>query len=356
MSNGIYIHIPFCLSKCLYCDFNSKAGKIHLADDYIDALIGEMEAFEGLCADTVYIGGGTPTALSVFQLEKLLSAINSIFVLEKNLEFTVESNPATEDLLKYDVLLKNGVNRLSIGIQSFDDSELKALGRIHSAEDGIKAVEDAKKSGFDNISVDIMEAIPCQSLNTLKASLEMALSLDVKHISVYSLIIEEGTPFYDNTPSLPSEDEEREMNDFTKAFLRARGFEHYEISNYAKKGYESRHNIKYWTGEAYYGFGAGAHSYYNNMRCENIKNIEDYINAENKIFTSLELSEKEKMYERFMLGFRLLNGFDSRGEFPLKIQKLKNKGLITEDNGIVKLTSRGEDLANLVFMEFLGDD
>ncbi len=329
---------------------------MHLADDYINALIGEMKHFEGLQADTVYIGGGTPTALSLFQIEKLIGAIDSIFDLDKNLEFTVESNPATEDLAKYEALLKGRVNRLSVGIQSFNDVELKALGRIHTAEDGIKAVENAKKSGFDNISVDIMEAIPNQSLRTLKESLETALSLGIKHISVYSLIIEEGTPFYDNTPSLPSEDEEREMNDFTKDFLLSQGFGHYEISNYAKKGFESRHNIKYWTGESYYGFGAGAHSYYDSTRYENIKNIEDYIKSEDKISSSLYLTEKEKMYESFMLGFRLLEGFDSKGEFPEKIQKLKNDGLITEHNGIVKLTKRGEDLANLVFMEFLGDD
>lgn len=356
MSNGIYIHIPFCLSKCAYCDFNSKAGVLELADSYIDALIEEMEGFRGLFADTVYIGGGTPTILPDIVFEKLLKKINSIFIIDKNSEFTVESNPATADKETYKMLRDNGVNRLSIGVQSFNDSELLLLSRVHSSIQAKEAVYTAKESGFDNISIDLMEGIPGQSLKSLEHSLSEAMSLDVRHISVYSLILEEGTPFYENPPKLPSEDEEREMYRFTKEYLKSEGFEHYEISNYAKKGFESRHNIKYWTREPYYGFGAGAHSFYGDVRYENIKDIKEYINAVNKISGSETISDSMGEYERFMLGFRLLGGFDTMGHFKEKIDKLVSEGLVRKDGGKVRLTERGEDLANLVFMEFLGED
>lgn len=356
MSNGIYIHIPFCLSKCAYCDFNSRAGLLELAESYIDALTEEMEGFRGLYADTVYIGGGTPTALSTGAFERLLKRINSIFHIDNNAEFTVESNPATTDAEKYKMLKDNGVNRLSIGVQSFNDTELLSLSRIHSSKQAIESVYTAKESGFNNISIDLMEGIPGQSLKSLEHSLLKAVSLGVRHISVYSLILEEGTPFYKNPPDLPSEDEERDMYRFTKEYLKSMGFEHYEISNYAEKGFESRHNIKYWTREPYYGFGAGAHSFYGGVRYENIKDIKGYISAANKLADSEAISEYLGEYERFMLGFRLLGGFDTRGHFKEKISKLVSEGLVKEEGGRVSLTERGEDLANLVFMEFLGDD
>lgn len=356
MSNGIYIHIPFCLSKCAYCDFNSKAGALSMAEDYIAALIGEMEMFKGVGADSVYLGGGTPTVLSCGLLEKLLCAVNGIFKLSGDTEFTVESNPATADFNKYRLLREYGVNRLSIGVQSFLDNELKALSRIHSAEDGEKAVNEARKAGFDNIGIDLMEGIPCQSVESLSYSLNKAISLGTKHMSVYSLIIEEGTPFYENTPKLPDEDVEREMYKTVKKVLSENGFLHYEISNYAKEGCRSRHNTKYWTREPYYGFGAGAHSFYGGVRYENICDIKGYIMAENKTAGKTAISEKEAEYERFMLGFRMLDGFDTKGLFPEKIEKLEKEGLIVREGTYARLSERGEDLANLVFMEFLGDD
>lgn len=356
MSNGIYIHIPFCLAKCAYCDFNSEAGKLHLADSYISSLIGEMKAFSGTFADTVYIGGGTPTALSCSQLEKLISAVNENFCLSPDTEFTVETNPKTADKEKYSLMKGLGVNRLSIGVQSFDDGELRALSRIHSAADARRAVTDAQGCGFSNISIDLMEGIPRQSKKSLEHSLSTALSLGVRHISVYSLIIEEGTPFYENTPPLPNEDEEREMYDLTRSLLEEHGFLHYEISNYALPGFSSRHNTKYWTREPYYGFGAGAHSFYGGVRYENISDINEYINAEEKILSREIISEKEAEYERFMLGFRMLSGFETRGSFNEKLIKLEKEGLIEFDGKRARLTKRGEDLANLVFMEFLGDD
>lgn len=355
MSNGIYIHIPFCLAKCAYCDFNSYSGKLGLRDDYITALISEMKSFSGTAADTVYIGGGTPTVLENKQLERLITAIHETFNLAEDTELTVESNPATADFEKYSLLKNLGVNRLSIGVQSFRDNELKALSRVHSSADAIEAVLLAKKAGFKNISIDLMEAIPNQTKDSLLENVKKALELPVNHISCYSLIIEEGTPFYDNTPPLPSDEEEREMHHAVCESLEKAGFTHYEISNFGKDGAFSRHNMKYWTGEPYYGFGAGAHSYYGNVRYSNISGIEEYIKAEDKRLEATEISESEAEYERFMLGFRILTGFETRGSFPDKLKELSEKGLISFDGRIAKLTKRGEDLANLVFMEFLGE-
>ena len=355
MSNGIYIHIPFCLAKCAYCDFNSYSGKMNLRDDYITALISEMKSFSGIEADTVDIGGGTPTVLENKQLERLITAIHETFSLAEDTEFSVESNPATADFEKYSLLKNLGVNRLSIGVQSFRDNELKALSRVHSSADAIEAVLLAKKAGFKNISIDLMEAIPNQTKDSLLENVKKALELPVNHISCYSLIIEEGTPFYDNTPPLPSDEEEREMHHAVCESLEKAGFTHYEISNFGKDGAFSRHNMKYWTGEPYYGFGAGAHSYYGNVRYSNISGIEEYIKAEDKRLEATEISESEAEYERFMLGFRILTGFETRGSFPDKLKALSEKGLISFDGRIAKLTKRGEDLANLVFMEFLSE-
>ena len=327
-----------------------------MADSYIDALIEEMKPFKGTFADTVYIGGGTPTVLSEKQLEKLITFVNKNFVLSEDTEFTVESNPATASVDKYRLLKSLGVNRLSIGVQSFNDDELKSLSRVHSGKDAKNAVLDGKKAGFSNISIDLMEAIPNQTKESLLSNVEKALSLGVSHISCYSLIIEEGTPFYENTPELPTEDEEREMHHAVCEKLEKAGFCHYEISNFGKVGFYSRHNMKYWEGESYYGFGAGAHSFYNGTRFSNIKSVEEYIKSEEKCEEEIKISPSEAEYERFMLGFRILTGFETKGSFPEKIEKLTNKGLISFDGKIAKLTKKGEDLANLVFMEFLGEE
>lgn len=356
MSNGIYIHIPFCLAKCAYCDFNSYAGKQDMIDSYIDALICEMESFRGISADTVYIGGGTPTILSAKQLEKLILKVKELFVLEDGFEFTVESNPRAGNFEKYKLLRALGVNRLSIGVQSFFDNELSALSRIHTSLDAENAVKDGKAAGFDNISIDLMEAIPGQTKESLLQNVKKAVLLGVNHISAYSLIIEEGTPFYENTPKLPSEDEEREMHHALCSELLKEGFCHYEISNFAKDKKMSRHNLKYWLREPYYGFGAGAHSFYNEKRFKNISGIEAYIKADKKIEEVIEISDSEALQERFMLGFRILKGFDTKGDFKEKIKMLREKGLVETEGDFARLTKKGEDLANLVFMEFVGDN
>lgn len=329
---------------------------MELADGYIDALIAEMKSSCPIEADSVYIGGGTPTVLSEKQLDRLLFSINDCFSLKDNAEFTVETNPATADMVKFGLLKSYGVNRLSIGVQSFNANELSALSRIHTPADAENAVYLARKCGLDNVSIDLMEGIPYQSLESLKYSIDRALSLGVKHISVYSLIIEEGTPFYENTPQLPDEDAEREMYALTRKILTENGFRHYEISNYALPGFEARHNMKYWKRVPYYGFGAGAHSFYNNTRYENIREVEKYIEVDSKVAYKEEISEDEALREKFMLGFRMLDGFDAKGQFEEKLQKLHKSGLIERNGDTVKLSERGEDLANLVFMEFVGDN
>lgn len=326
-----------------------------MADSYIEALISEMKTFSGIEADSVYIGGGTPTVLSEKQLEKIISTVCDNFRLSEDTEFTVESNPATADVSKYRTLYDMGVNRLSIGVQSFNDNELKALSRVHSSSDAVRAITDADIAGFSNISIDLMEAIPHQTKESLLNNVDRALKLPIKHISCYSLIIEEGTPFYDNTPLLPSEEEERDMHYAVCEKLEQNGFCHYEISNYGKKGAFSRHNMKYWKRTPYYGFGAGAHSFYGETRYSNVRNVEEYIKAENKVEEKIAISETEAECERFMLGFRILTGFETKGSFPDKIKALSEKGLISFDGENAKLTKRGEDLANQVFMEFLNE-
>ena len=327
-----------------------------MRDDYVTALINEMKPFAGISADSVYIGGGTPTVLTNEQFKRLINAIKDNFALADDTEFTVESNPATADKEKYSFLKSLGVNRLSIGVQSFCDSELKALSRVHSSFEATQAVLMAREAGFDNISIDLMEAIPRQTKESLLENVKKAIELSVNHISCYSLIIEEGTPFYDNTPALPSDEEEREMHHAVCESLEKAGFIHYEISNFGKNGKISRHNMKYWTGVPYYGFGAGAHSFYGNVRYSNISGIEEYIKAEDKRFEAIEISETEAECERFMLGFRILTGFETKGKFHEKLKKLSEKGLISYDGKFARLTRLGEDLANLVFMEFLADE
>ncbi|MDP4134182.1 MAG: radical SAM family heme chaperone HemW [Bacillota bacterium] len=356
MSNGIYVHIPFCLAKCGYCDFNSYAGKNDLIESYVERLLKEIKTKAGAKVDTVYIGGGTPTILKANLLCEILNCIFDCYEVESGAEVTVESNPATADLTKLKELIKAGANRLSIGVQSFHDNELKALSRIHNASDAQKAVLTAKEAGFENINIDLMYGIPLQTLFSFEETLERAIALDIEHISAYSLIIEENTPFWYQNITVPDEDEERDMHSLAIEKLKENGFMHYEISNFAKRGKKSRHNMRYWIREPYFGFGAGAHSFFGEHRYENVKSIEKYIWAENPVCSDLEISQSEAENERFMLGFRLIDGFETRGHFADRLEALKEKGLIFYENGNAKLTKRGLDLANQVFMEFVGED
>lgn len=350
---GVYVHIPFCASKCLYCSFNSYVGKLHLAEEYVEKVISEIKTYKELEVDTVYFGGGTPTVLKSYLLIKILDTVKDFCTLSKNSEITIEANPGTCDQSMLYDLKKAGFNRLSLGLQSMNDGELSALGRIHTSEQGIKAVKLAQDLGFENISGDIMTAIPNQTIESLSETINVMISLGLKHISAYSLSIEEGTPFFKQAKhlNLPSEDLEREMYYFITDRLSKAGFNHYEISNYAKKGFESRHNTAYWTGNDYVGVGAGAHSLYKNKRFSNVCHIDEYIYSKDIISESYFMDDNERKKEYYMLGLRQIKGVRDDGN-P-KVNKLIEDGLLVRENGNVRLTRRGIDVSNYVFMELM---
>ncbi len=348
MNKGIYIHIPFCVRKCLYCDFCSVADK-SLYDGYTAALIKEIESRRGERADSVFIGGGTPTVLG----EKLYSVIEAVcdnFILDDDTEFTVEANPntVTEKLLSG--MRARGVNRLSLGAQSFNDNELKALGRIHDSKAIFEAAHMARDAGFENLNLDIMLSTPEQTKESIKRTMAGVKEIMPEHVSAYSLIIEEGTPFEKMELDLPNEDDEREIYYYTVDFLRSIGLERYEISNFGKK---CRHNIKYWTGKEYIGFGVSACSYENSVRFGNTRDIKEYIMGGGCGIDREVIDETEREKERFLLGLRMSEGVSYNGEFEEKIERLKKAGLIKEEHGRVMLTERGFDLGNIVFMEFI---
>ena len=364
---GLYIHIPFCVRKCEYCDFVSFAGMDAARDAYISALISEMERFRGTAIDTVFIGGGTPTALGAAQLSRVLAAVNADFRLAPDAEFTVECNPGTVNDEKLCVMRDGGVNRVSVGVQSFCDTELKAIGRIHDAATAKNTVEKLYAAGFKNISIDLMASLPYQSAASFKGSLEKAVALPVKHISVYSLIIEDGTPLkkkYDEgIYSEPDEETDRELYHFTAEFLGRRGFERYEISNYAMPGFFSRHNMNYWDCGEYIGIGLAAHSYTDGVRRYNTSDIKKYLSGS---FGEDEtvLTDEDKRGEYMMLGLRKTAGvsaavFKERfgrellEVYPAAIDKFTRAGALEFSYGHLRLTERGLDMANTVMCEFI---
>ncbi len=349
----IYIHIPFCVRKCLYCDFYSITDK-SLFKEYTDALIDEIESIEGTKTDTVYIGGGTPTAIGEHLL-KIVDAVNENIVLSENCEFTVEANPGTVDNEILSALYKKGVNRISLGAQSFNDNELRALGRIHTAKQIFEGVDAIKNAGFTNFSIDLMLATPHQTMDSLDYSLSCIEKINPPHVSAYSLIVEEGTPFYDMQLSLPDEETERAMYYYANDRLSKMGLSRYEISNFAKKGFESRHNSGYWKDCEYIGLGAGAHSYFGGARFCNASDIARYIKGEGRKEEYTPISDEERKLELFMLGLRMTDGVSYNGEYPERVNPLVEKGLLKKENGRLFLTDRGTDCANLVFMEFLND-
>ena len=317
----------------------------------MNALIKEIKEHKGICADSVFIGGGTPTTLGE-RLIEVIAAIKESFNLKEGYEFTVEANPGTVDLSLLQKMKAAGVNRLSLGVQSFNDNELKALGRIHTANEAEEAFHMAREAGFDNINIDLMLSTPHQTMESVKHTIDMVEKLNPEHISAYSLIIEEGTPFYDMDLPLPDEDVERGIYHYTVQRLDALGYSRYEISNFSKKGKECKHNIKYWTGEEYLGVGVAAASYTGNCRYTNTCDISSYINGER--YSEKEFIDKEEqLKERFMLGLRMSRGVKYNGEFKEKIEKLIAQGLLCKCDGYVRLTEKGFDLGNLVFMEFV---
>lgn len=365
--SGIYVHIPFCVKKCDYCDFVSFPGHEELFEKYIAALEREMSLYRGERADSVFIGGGTPTRLSGKLLERLAASISKNFNLTSDCEFTIEANPATVDYENAKTLFSCGVNRVSVGVQSFSDTELKAAGRIHCADAAEATVELFAKAGFKNISVDLMMSLPYQTEESFKASLERAVRLPVTHMSVYSLIIEDNTPikkkYEDGIYKLPDEDTDRRLYAYTKEFLGKHGFERYEISNYAVRGYESRHNMKYWNFDKYIGIGLAAHSFDGFVRRENTESLEEYICGN---FTASEeiLTEKDRMGEFMFLSLRKSSGVLKRRFSELfgktvesvygdVLKKFVGLSLIEDSGEAYALTDRGLDIANTIMCEFV---
>ena len=377
---GIYIHIPFCMQKCLYCDFVSYINKSECVKEYINCMIKEIQSydFKKYNITTIYIGGGTPSFIESDYIREIINVIQN--KLEKNdarwedIEITIEANPGTVTLEKLNDYKTVGINRISLGLQATQDRLLKQIGRIHNYKDFLEAYELLKKVGFNNINVDLMIGLPNQSIKNLKESLEKIIKLDPNHISVYSLIIEDGTPiskFLDEEKiKLPDEEIERQMYWYVKNKLELNGYNHYEISNFSKKGKESKHNLNCWKQKQYIGIGAAAHSYFKDIRYSNTNNIEEYIKniKENNIEKNRKIEEKQtiedKKNEFMMLGFRMIEGVniaDFKAKFvdnPLyvyreKIKKLTDEGLIEVDLNNIKLTNKGLDLANVVFEEFI---
>lgn len=365
---GLYIHIPFCLKKCEYCDFTSYTDCYDKESDYLDALAEEFKLYEDKQVDTVYIGGGTPSSLSCDGLLFLMDKIYEYFDVTDTCEITMEVNPKTADMKKLKAIRSAGVNRLSIGVQSFNDEELSAIGRIHSSTDAQNCILDAKFAGFKNISVDLMFGLPKQTLESYRNSLIKAIASGVNHISAYSLILEEGTPLYEKVTNrevrLPREDTEAAMYDLTCEVLSASGFRQYEVSNFAKEGFKSRHNIKYWECEDYIGCGAAAHSYFRGKRFSRYESIEDYIKNPTARLNETELTLKDKMSEFMFLGLRKIDGIDLE-EFECRfinsayeiygtvIDKYIKAGLLTHEKGFLKFTEQGMRLSNTVLCEFV---
>ena len=384
---GLYIHIPFCKQKCQYCDFKSYTGKEKLIDTYIKWLEFELKGVgEGNRLDyennlddlavvkSIYIGGGTPSFIDGKYIEEILSIANEYYTVDDNAEITIEVNPGTIDKDKFETYLRSGINRISIGLQSTHDRLLKELGRIHTYEDFLNTYNLARSVGFKNINVDLMLGLPNQSLQDLEESLKEIIKLNPEHISVYSLIIEEGTLFYKklemNEIVLPDDELERKMYWGTKKKLENAGYVHYEISNFAKPGFESKHNLSCWNQEEYIGIGVAAHSYTNDVRYSNIDSIEEYIKnyEEDNETDNFVFHEKQtkisKMKEFMMLGLRKIQGIriqdfkNKFGENPIylyrkELEKLVNEELLEIDGDIIKLTNKGIDLANLVWEEFV---
>ena len=374
---SLYLHFPFCERKCRYCDFLSGPACAEEREEYIDLLFREIRLRAPEVSgpvDTIFIGGGTPSLMTPSQACRVMEAIFRSYSVMDDAEISMEVNPGTADAEKLRAYRFAGINRLSIGVQSFDDAELRLLGRIHTAGQARQIFQMARAAGFSNINLDLMSALPGQNIETWTRTLCEAVSLRPEHLSAYSLIIEEGTPFATmKLPDLPSEDEDREIYHFTKRFLSENGYRRYEISNYAREGYECRHNCGYWTGHEYLGLGLGASSDLGGERFRNPDQIASYRTIIENEDTAALRCEKQKMtkehrMEEFMfLGLRMTDGVSEREfeeRFGLKLEDQFGKvvhrhisqGLIRripKDGGRLALTEYGMDVANYVMSDYL---
>ena len=391
----LYIHIPFCVRKCRYCDFLSFASDACVREKYVDQLIREIESIPeedagqcpenaaprlnltGRTVETIFIGGGTPSLLPPSAIERILAAVRQVFRVEPDAEITMEANPGTLTPDSAAGYRNAGVNRLSLGLQSASEEELRLLGRIHTREQFLQSFRAARDAGFDNINVDLMSALPGQSVESYRCTLKKVCELGPEHISAYSLIIEDGTPFAkryrqdaakreagEKPQFLPSEDEERQMYEDTAEILSEYGYHRYEISNYAKAGYVCRHNVGYWKRVDYIGFGLGASTLQNPLRYKNTDDLQEYLNRDFSKKELLVLTKDNQIEETLFLGLRMMEGvslsaFEEHFHCPLtviyprEIQKLTEKGLLRIEKDRISLTEKGIDLSNMVLSEFL---
>ena len=378
MTDALYVHIPFCPHKCFYCDFNSYVvDQEDLIWHYISALGREMrqtgEQYQEHLLETIFIGGGTPSMLSPKQMERLFEEMQASFPHRSaSIEITMEANPGTVDCEKLRVMRAAGVNRISFGAQTFQPELLKSIGRIHDGQDVTRSIELARAEGFENLSIDLMFGLPGQSMEDVRTSVEHALSYDLPHISLYGLKIEENTVFHHlymrNELVLPEEEVELEMYKYIIEAMVKHGYEQYEISNFAKPGFASKHNTTYWKNRAYFGVGAGAHGYVQGIRHMNIRGVQAYIDACAQGLPradSNSVSRQEAMEDFMMLGLRMLSGIE-RARFEEQFQEtwddrfsnhfheLMKVGLISPTDSGYRLTKEGLYLANEVFGRFIG--
>jgi oxygen-independent coproporphyrinogen-3 oxidase len=373
---SLYIHIPFCQTKCSYCDFNSYADLDSLHQDYAAALIREMALAGRVRVQTIYMGGGTPTVLPLTCLAKILEAAFAFFAVKAGVEVSIEANPGTVDTELLSQLRTLGVTRLSLGVQSFDDRELGMLGRIHTVTEARQAIRAAREAGFDNLNLDLIYGLPTQSLDTWQSTLEEALALRPEHLSLYSLTLEQDTPLErsiaQGTVPMPDTDLAAEMYECAQDVLATAGYDHYEISNWSRSHrFRCQHNLAYWWNQPYLGVGAGAHSWAGGRRWANVAAPAEYVNLvrEGRCFVDAEetIDEALEMGETMMMGLRLVEegvelgrfrarfGIDVLERFAEELAELQELGLIAVNGERVKLTSRGRLLGNQAFLRFLPD-
>ena len=378
---GLYLHVPFCVKKCDYCDFLSKEAAEEEKEAYVDALIKEIKSYKKFAGNykvsTVFVGGGTPSCLRAEQTKRIFDALYEIFEFVKHPEITTEMNPGTVDREKLEVYKACGINRLSIGMQSVKDENLKVLGRIHNFEQLLEAYQLSREAGFTNINLDLMSSLPSQTKEEWEEELQKTVELNPEHISAYQLIIEEGTPFYEKYDAhpelLPNEEESRAIYQTTKRILEANGYMQYEISNYARDGYECRHNVGYWIRRDYLGFGIGAASLIDNVRFQNEKSLGAYLaHPLESREEEQTLTVQDRMEETMFLGLRLTRGVscvDFAEQYGRTVEEVYGEviarnvadGLLTvterkenqKKDRLLALTKRGLDLSNYVIAQFL---
>ena len=373
---GLYIHIPFCRQKCLYCDFPSWAEKEGQMQGYVDALTKEIANRSREYPDrkvvSVFFGGGTPTTLSIPMLEQLMGAVFANWDIAEDAEITTEANPGTLDRKMAEALKKMRFNRLSMGVQAWQNRLLKSLGRIHTIESFQENFKEVRDAGFENVNTDLMFALPNQTMVDWQETVQNIIALEPEHISAYSLILEEGTPFFDRYEKgelePATEELDRDMYHWAVDYLAGNGYEQYEISNFAKKGRQSRHNRIYWQAEEYLGMGLGSHSYMAGERFHNIYDLQEYIKADGDVFLLKEdieiITEEDALAEFMFLGLRLTEGVsfarfrerfgqEMKNIYGSQIEELVKDGLLEEDEMGIRLTRRGVDISNYVFERFL---